>query len=296
MITSISRIKTGIFSLLTAEIKYKSMNLKKDHSQQRTEESLNTLLEVIKKLRSPEGCLWDRQQKTEDIARYLLDETYEVLDAIESDSPAALREEMGDLLFQICFIASISEEAGDFSLSDVIEEVTEKMIRRHPHVFGNTKVRNIEEIRTNWEDIKKNVENKKQSDISVLAGIPRSMPALLAAQKMTENASKVGFDWENCEEVLVKIDEELLEFKTALKSDNSKKIKEEMGDILLSLVNVCRFIDVNAEDAMKAAMKKFGDRFKYIEDKLSVRGKTPMEVSLAEMDDLWNESKWIEKD
>jgi tetrapyrrole methylase family protein / MazG family protein len=296
MITSISRIKTEIFSLLTAEIKYKFMNLKKDHSQQRTEESLNTLLEVINKLRSPEGCLWDRQQKTEDIARYLLDETYEVLDAIESGSPAALREEMGDLLFQIFFIASISEEAGDFSLSDVMEEVTEKMIRRHPHVFGNTKVRNIEEIRTNWEDIKKNVENKKQSDVSVFAGIPRSMPALLAAQKMTENASKVGFDWENCEEVLVKIDEELLEFKTALKSDNSKKIKEEMGDILLSLVNVCRFIDVNAEDAMKGAMKKFGDRFKYIEDSLSVRGKTPMEVSITEMDDLWNESKLIEKD
>ena len=272
------------------------MNIKKDHSQQRTAESLNSLLEIIKKLRSPEGCLWDRQQKTTDIARYLLDETYEVLDAVENGSPAALREEMGDLLFQIFFIASISEEAGDFNLSDVMEEVTEKMIRRHPHVFGDTKVRNIEEIRSNWEDIKKNVENRNKNEVSVLAGIPRSMPALLAAQKMTEKASKVGFDWANCEDVLVKIDEELLEFKTALKSDNRKKIKEEMGDLLLSLVNICRFVDVNAEDTMKAAMKKFGDRFKYIEDRLSVRGKTPMEVSLTEMDDLWNESKLIEED
>lgn len=272
------------------------MNIKKDDSQQQTEESMKILLEVINKLRSAEGCLWDRQQKIADVAGYLLDETYEVLDAIESGAPEALREELGDLLFQIFFIASISEEAGDFCLSDVMEEVTEKMIRRHPHVFGNTKVRNIEEIRSNWQDIKKNVENKKQSDGYVLAGIPRSMPALLAAQKMTENASEVGFDWDKREDVLVKIDEELLEFKAALQSNNRKKIKEEIGDLFLSLVNVCRFIDVNAEDAMKAAIKKFGDRFKYMEDSLAVRGKTPVEASLAEMDYLWNESKLIEKD
>jgi tetrapyrrole methylase family protein/MazG family protein len=137
------------------------------------------------------------------------------------------------------------------------------------------------------------VENRNSSGAHILAGIPRSMPSLLAAQKMTENASKVGFDWIKAEDVLVKIEEELLEFKLAVQSDDHKKIKEEIGDLFLSLVNVCRFMDVNAEEALKSAMKKFGDRFQYIEDRLAVKGKTPMEASLAEMDDLWNESKTV---
>ena len=262
----------------------------------RTEKSLKKLLEIIRRLRSPEGCLWDRQQKKEDISGYLMDEAYEVIDAIESGRPAALREELGDLLFQIFFLAGISEEAGDFDIADVMKDVTEKMIRRHPHVFGNKKVRDVEEIRSNWEDIKKFTENRNNDGSVILAGINRSMPSLLAAQKMTENASKVGFDWEKADEVLSKVEEELLEFKTALESDNHEKIKEEIGDLFLSLVNFCRFIDVSAEESLKAAIKKFGSRFQYLENRLAASGKTPMMASLEEMDDLWNESKLIEAD
>ncbi len=269
--------------------------MKETDSCHRTEKSLKRLMEIIHKLRSPDGCMWDRQQNIKDIGRYLMDEAYEVIDAIESGSPEALKEEMGDLLFQIFFIAGITEEAGSFGISDVMENVTQKMIRRHPHVFGNKAVRNIDEIRSNWEDIKKHVENRERSGGQIFSGISRSMPSLLAAQKMTENASKVGFDWEKAEDVLIKTEEEWLELKLAIQSDDDKKIKEEMGDLFLSLVNVCRFIDVNAEEALKTAINKFGDRFQYVEDKLAAKGKTPAEASLADMDDLWDESKSIER-
>jgi tetrapyrrole methylase family protein/MazG family protein len=270
--------------------------MKKTDSHHRAEESLRRLLKIIHQLRSPDGCMWDRKQNVKDIGRYLIDETYEVIDAIDSGSPEALREETGDLLFQIFFIASISEEAGHFTLSDVMENVTQKMIRRHPHIFGNKTVRNIAEIRSNWEDIKKNLENRNKSGSHISAGIPRSMPSLPAAQKMTENASKVGFDWEKAEDVQKKFEEEWLEFKLAIQSDDHSKIKEEIGDLFLSLVNLCRFVDVNADDALKAAIIKFGNRFKYIEERLALKGKTPMEASLTEMDDLWNESKLIKGD
>ena len=248
-------------------------------------------MDIIQKLRSPEGCLWDRQQRKEDVARYLMDEAYEVIDAIESGCTEALKEEMGDLLFQIFFIAQISEEEGGFGISDVMEGVTEKMIRRHPHVFGNTKVNNIAEIRSNWEEIKKHAEERGKDNCRILDGVPRSMPALLKAQKITEKASKVGFDWEKADDVLIKIEEEMNEFKTALKSGSHENIKAEIGDLFLSLVNLCRFVDVNAEDSLRTATEKFIYRFQYIEDKLAATGKKPMEASLKEMDDLWNECK-----
>ena len=248
-------------------------------------------MDIIHKLRSPEGCLWDRQQRKKDVARYLMDEAYEVIDAIDSGCTEALKEELGDLLFQIFFIADISDDEGDFGISDIMEGVTAKMIRRHPHVFGNIKVSNVEEIRSNWEDIKKYTEKRDKDNCHIFAGIPRSMPALIKAQKITEKASKVGFDWEKADDVLIKIEEELNEFKTALKSGSYEKIKEEIGDFFLSLVNLCRFIDVNAEDSLRAAIIKFTNRFQYIEDNLAATGKTPMEASLKEMDDLWNECK-----
>jgi tetrapyrrole methylase family protein/MazG family protein len=266
-----------------------------NNSHTRPEKKLGKLLDIMRQLRSPDGCMWDRQQKKEDIAGYLIDEAYEVIDAIESNSEDALKEELGDLLFQILFLARISEEAGHFGASDVIEAVTEKMIRRHPHVFGNNTVRDVDEIRKNWEDINRNVENKTKKKLShILTDIPRSMPALLAAQKMTENVSKFGFDWDNAEEVLLKVDEELLELKNALKAGHRDAIKEEIGDLFLSLVNVCRFVDVNAEDSLKATIRKFGERFQHIEKMLATRGKTLTEASIEEMDDLWNQSKRLE--
>ncbi len=250
-----------------------------------------SLLEIIRKLRSEDGCLWDKKQRKEDLAKYLLEETYELIDAIDSGSPNSLKEEMGDLLFQILFLARISEEAGEFSISDVMEYVAEKMIRRHPHVFCDKKVKDIEEIKINWEDIKKHIEKRDENSSGLFGRIPRSLPSLERAQKATEKASGVGFDWGNTEEVLEKIEEELTEFKSSLKTNNINYIKEEMGDLLFSLVNLCRFVNVNAEDALSTSLTKFIDRFSYIEKKLTEQGKDPAGASLKEMDDLWNEAK-----
>jgi tetrapyrrole methylase family protein/MazG family protein len=252
---------------------------------------LKRLLEIIQKLRSENGCLWDKKQKKEDIVKYLLEETYELIDAINSGSPQALKEETGDLLFQILFLARISEEAGEFSIYDVMEYVAEKMIRRHPHVFGDKEVKDIEEIKTNWENIKKHIEKRNENSSSLFGRIPRSLPSLERAQKVTEKASGVGFDWGNTEEVVEKIEEELTEFKASLKTNNVNYIREEVGDLLFSLVNLCRFVDVNAEEALRASLAKFIDRFSYIEKRLTERGKDLTGASFKEMDDLWNEAK-----
>jgi tetrapyrrole methylase family protein/MazG family protein len=198
---------------------------------------------------------------------------------------------MGDLFFQILFLARISEEAGDFNISDVMESAAEKMIRRHPHVFADTKVKDISEIKANWEDIKKYLEKRNEGSSGLFDRIPRSLPSLMRAQKVTKKASGVGFDWGTTEEVLNKIEEELTEFKSSLKTGNANYIREEIGDLLFSIVNLCRFVDVNAEEALSASLAKFIDRFSYIEKKLAERGKDLTGASLKEMDDLWNESK-----
>ncbi len=278
--------------MLLKNLKFESLRCgKMVKSSNQAQTGLKRLLKIIQKLRSEDGCLWDKKQKKEDIAKYLLEETYELVDAIDSGSPQALKEEMGDLLFQILFLARISEEADEFGISDVMEYVAEKMIRRHPHVFGDKKVKDIEEIRTNWEDIKEHIEKRNENSSGLFGRIPRSLPSLERAQKVTERASGVGFDWGKTEEVLDKIEEELTEFKSSLKTNNIIYIREEMGDLLFSLVNLCRFVDVNAEDALSASIAKFIDRFSYIEKRLTERGKGPTEASLKEMDDLWNEAK-----
>ncbi len=249
------------------------------------------LIEIIRRLRSPEGCLWDRQQKKDDIGRYLMAESYEVLDAIEDESPAELKEELGDLLFQILFLAQLAEEAGQFDIDDVLDEITAKMIRRHPHVFGNRDVKTVADIKANWEDIKRNEEKKYENHRSLLDKIPRSMPALMRAQKITELASKAGFDWPDAQGVIAKIEEELSELKAAIKAGGQKNIEEETGDLFFSLVNLCRFFSMDAEQSLQKTILKFNTRFFYIEEKLKQLGKSPGEASLEEMDRLWNEAK-----
>lgn len=257
---------------------------------------LTKLLAIIRTLRSPDGCPWDRQQKKDDIGKYLLEEAYEVIEALEEGSPDHQKEELGDLLFQILFIAHLAEEAGEFTIQDLLENISTKMIRRHPHVFGATKVGSIEEVKANWEDIKQNIEKKEAAYPGLLGKIPRSWPALLKAQKITETASQVSFDWENIEGVFAKVEEELRELKSAQKGGNQQKIAEEMGDVLFSLVNLCRFSGVNAELALNASIGKFISRFTHMERALVRQGKTIAEISPAEMDELWNEAKRIEKE
>ena len=260
-------------------------------SSSHPEQNLQNLLKIIRKLRSPDGCLWDIHQKKEDVGRYLIDEAYEVIDAIDRGSPDELKEELGDLLFQILFLTRISEEASEFDISDVIKEISKKMIRRHPHVFENKKVKDILEIKSNWENIKKQERSRKGKDESFFHQIPKSLPSLLRAQKITKEASKIGFDWENIDGVLEKIEEELMEFRVALKLKEKGKLKDEIGDIIFSLVNLSRFVEVSADEALRSSIRKFTDRFSYIEGKLKDQGKTLSGATLEEMDNLWNESK-----
>ncbi len=251
------------------------------------------LLEIIVKLRSPDGCPWDRAQTKEDLGRYLIEEAYEVLEALEGSSPENVQEELGDLLFQILFLARMAEDAGEFNMIDVLEGITAKMIRRHPHVFGDVKVDGVGEVRTNWERIKREVEHKGQKESPLCDGIPRSLSTMAKAQRITARAAEAGFDWPDTAGVLEKVEEELAEFRAALETKDPKRIQDEAGDLLLTLVNLCRFSRVDAETALRSSLRKFIDRFSHIEQELAARGKTPKSSSPAEMNRIWDEAKKI---
>lgn len=255
-----------------------------------TETKLRTLIDLIAKLRSPDGCPWDRSRKRRDIGHYLIEEAYEVLEALETASPQELKEELGDLLFQILFLARMAEESGDFDLGEVIEAITAKMIRRHPHVFGDARVGGVEEVRRNWERIKEE-EKPRAGGPASLSGIPRTLSTLAKAQRITARAAKLGFDWPDAPGVIRKLEEEIAEFRTAFDSRNAERIGEEAGDLLFTAVNLCRFAGVDAETALRGALRKFIERFAHIERELAARGKTPAQSSLAEMDRLWDDAK-----
>jgi tetrapyrrole methylase family protein/MazG family protein len=264
-------------------------------SSEQVEIKFRELLEIIGRLRGPGGCPWDRSQNKDDIGGYLIEEAYEVLEALDGTSPDDLKEELGDLLFQILFLAQLAEEAEEFGMEEVLSAVGEKMVRRHPHVFGDAAVKNAAEVRVNWERIKRELENKDPKRSAVFAGIPRTLSTLAKAQRMTARASKVGFDWKDAAGVLKKMEEELAEFKAAMAVGNRKQMKEEAGDLLFTAVNLCRFAPVDAEAALRTSLGKFTRRFTHIERELAERGMTPADASLAEMDRLWNEAKKIKK-
>lgn len=247
--------------------------------------SLRKLCELIHRLRAPDGCPWDRAQEKTDLGRYLLNEAYEVVDAITAPSPMQLKEELGDLLFQILFLAILAEEAGEFTLEEVLEGVAEKMIRRHPHVFGDLAVSGVEEVRKHWERL------KKEEGKPLLAQIPRALPALMRAQEITRRAARVGFDWTDLGDVLHKVEEEWEELLQAIGEADEERCREELGDVLFACVNLARFLDVEAEEALHDTSQRFITRFSYIEDKLKERGRTVNDASLEEMDALWEEAK-----
>ncbi|MEA2013991.1 MAG: nucleoside triphosphate pyrophosphohydrolase [Thermodesulfobacteriota bacterium] len=257
--------------------------------------NFSKITKIIDKLRGPDGCMWDRQQDAVDVGRYLIEEAYEVIDAIDQGSPDDVKEELGDVLFQILFLATLSEEKGEFDISDIVDIISEKMIRRHPHVFGDTEVLDVEEIRSNWETIKQGEGKKKIKDTSLLRGIPRAMPPLMAARKITARAARVGFDWKDTAGVIEKIDEEMAELRAAISDGNKSHIENEIGDMFLSLVNLCRFTETDPENALKSSLKKFETRFAFIENHLKTKGKSPRDVSMEEMDSLWNTAKRAEK-
>ena len=255
------------------------------------QKELQELIALIKKLRAPDGCPWDRKQKPQDIGKYVLDEAYEVADALEAKDQQALKEELGDLLFQILFLAEMEAQLNQFSLADIIAGIKEKMIRRHPHVFGDTKVTSVQEVKENWQKIKKKERSHKSNEDSLFASVPRCLPALKRAQKITSIASSYGFDWPKTKDIREKLKEELQEFDTAVKSGSHDKIEEELGDIFFTIVNLSRFLSVDAETALSKTTGKFLRRFSYVTEQLSALGISLTEATLAQMDALWNEAK-----
>ena len=249
---------------------------------------LSPLEDVVKTLRSPGGCPWDIVQTHKSLRRNLIEEVYEVIEAIDLEDKDLLCEELGDLLMQVVFHARMAEEANLFSMQDVIDGITAKLIRRHPHVFGDVSVKDADEVLSNWEIIK---QAEKTERTSVLDGVPKDLPALMSAYKLQHKASKVGFDWPDIDPVWDKLDEELHELEEAIADGNKAQIEEELGDVLFTLVNISRFLKVDAEVALSSTNNKFRKRFSYIEDKVKAKHQKWELLSLIDLDELWAEQK-----
>lgn len=252
------------------------------------------LREIIRILRSPEGCPWDREQTHQSIRKNLVEETYEVLETIDDNDMDAMCEEIGDLLMQVMLHAQIAEDEGDFTVEDVIFGLNEKLIRRHPHVFGEVQADTSAQVVRNWEQIKATEKKEKgQERKSHLSGIPRDLPALMYAYKLQKKAAHVGFDWDNVQDVYNKVDEEYLEVKEAA---NKEELREEMGDLLFAVVNLARFLKIDPEEALALTNKKFTRRFHYIEERLTEQGKEFATTTLDEMESYWQEAKQKQKE
>jgi len=254
------------------------------------ERNIKRLIELVETLRGENGCPWDKKQSPKTMAIYLLEEVYELVDAIESGNPDDICEELGDVLFHIFFVAKLFEEMGHFNAGDVARLITEKMIRRHPHVFGSENAENAGDVRKRWHTIKMN-EKSHLNNGSVLDSIPGGLPALMRAYRISERSARTGFDWDNIEGVLHKVEEEWSEFQCALNEKNKVDISVEFGDILFTLVNVARFAAIHPETALKDSIKKFETRFRQMEKNLAESGRNIDSVSRNELDALWEEVK-----
>ncbi len=243
------------------------------------------LRDLVEYLRSPNGCAWDRAQTLESLSPHILEEAYEVYEAIHSGDSKKLLEELGDLFFLLLFAGKIAEEEGLFDLESVFRQSYEKMKRRHPHVFGEKKISEPREILDQWERNK--LDERKAENESATSGIPKALPALIKAQRIQQRAASLGFDWDRIESVVDKLREEIGEFESACAEGNKEKIQEELGDILFSIVNVARFLDINAEEALQKTISKFIERFRQVEAEIAKRGN----MTLEEMDEIWNRTK-----
>jgi tetrapyrrole methylase family protein/MazG family protein len=248
----------------------------------------NELVNIVARLRSPEGCPWDREQTRETLKPYLVEEFYELIDALDDDDQEGIKEELGDLLFQIVLQSQLSKEQGTFDIHDVIDGISQKMVRRHPHVFGEHQLDTAADV-VEWWDEHKRKEGKIPE--SVMDGVPRSLPALVRARELQKKATGIGFDWERVEDMFDKLEEEVREFREALAGAKHDDIEGELGDILFVLVRISNFVHVNAEDALRKTIRKFIQRFKHIEAGASRMGRNVSEMSLDEMEVLWNEAK-----
>lgn len=248
------------------------------------------LVGIMSRLREPGGCPWDREQNLETLKDFLIEESYEVLEAIHAKDFEHLKEELGDLLYQILFLSRVAEEMEQFSIHDVIAAITDKMKRRHPHVFGNEDLRTAEHVLERWEEIKREEKNGAEN-LSTLSGIPVSLPALQKAKRISEKVCRVGFDWETVSGLMEKLHEEVSELTESIEANDLSKMEEELGDLLFVIVNVGRKLNVDPETALQVSNRKFIRRFEFVEKELKRRGKKPSSSTLAEMEELWQESK-----
>jgi MazG family protein len=262
----------------------------------RTLGAFGRLLEIVAILRSPEGCPWDAEQAPESLKPYLLEETYEVLDAIDDGEPSGICDELGDLLLQVVFQARLFEERRAFDMGNVADAIADKLVRRHPHVFDERHQNSIEALDIQWDRIKAKEREWRGESPTVLGGVPRHLPALLRARKLSEKASRVGFDWPAVDGIFVKIEEELEEFKDALQRADQQAMADELGDLLFTIVNLGRFLNIDAEEALRQTANRFVARFGHIETTLAERGQTLQQSSPEEMDSLWNEAKRRERE
>jgi len=257
-----------------------------------TGERFEELVSLMARLRAPDGCPWDREQTFATIKPYLLEETYEVMDAIDAQDWPHVAEELGDLLLQVVFFSQMGAEAGHFRVDDAIEAINAKLIRRHPHIFGSGDAKTPDDVKRVWDEIKK--QEKSAAGVKpkgLLAGVPRHLPALVEAQQVTARAATVGFDWENAEQVLSKVEEETAELAAAREQGDSSHIEEEFGDLLFALVNLGRHLKIDSEQALRQATGKFRRRFSSVEAKAAAQGSALKEMSLDQMEALWQEAK-----
>lgn len=245
------------------------------------------LVSIVRQLRSEDGCPWDKNQTHNSLLPYFLEEVYEVMESIDNQDWKTLSEELGDVLFHILFQSDIAQQNAEFRLERVFDQIIEKLVKRHPHVFNNKKIQGVSEAKLDWEAAKQKEKKRK----SRLDGVPATLPALVQAQRLQEKASYVGFDWDKIDQVWKKVEEELEELKEAKKEGIKKSIEEEMGDLFFSLVNLCRFLNISSEDALRKANHKFTNRFQSLEKELERVGKKFEETDLREMDEIWNRQK-----
>ena len=254
-----------------------------------------TLLDIMARLRGPAGCPWDREQTPTSLKPFLIEEAYEVLEALEHEDAGALTEELGDLLFQVVFHARIAEERGDFAMVDVLRRLVDKMVARHPHVFAESVVQSPGEALAQWEALKQREAAARGRRRSVIDGVPRAMPSLVRAQRTQAKAARVGFDWPNARAAWEKVHEEIAEAGAAIAAGNGAHVREELGDVLFSLVNVARLASIDAEDALHGAIEKFRRRFTEMEALLSAQGKSVEQVPQAELEQAWEAAKSAER-
>ena len=244
------------------------------------------MIGIMQSLRSENGCEWDKEQTHESLRQYLIEEAYEAVEAIDNGDMNLLKEELGDLLLHVVFHAKLGEEKGNFDINNVLAGINEKLIRRHPHVFGENSEKNIEKIKMDWEELKQ-IEGRE----SRIDGVPTNLSGLQRAFRLQEKAATTGFDWDNVDDIWTKIDEEIEEVRKASSDGNEKELEEEIGDLIFSAVNLSRFMGVNPEDALRRTIKKFESRFKSIEKAAEDSGRDITELSLEEMDKIWESSK-----